>query len=744
MTSTTTSPWGRAVARAAGLLLALALLIPSSAAGQSASPLGGWETALATLERRAQSGEPAGAVRADLEALNESVAAWLARHGAPAPPAASGSATVPELLDRARDLLARAEAVSGGAFYLGRIEVSVTADSVTPGATVLDAVAMQAVDARTVDDALAAAPGVALQRMGPRNEGMVTVRGFDLRQIPLFVDGVPVYVPYDGYVDLDRFTTDDLAEVRVTRGMTSVLLGPNALGGAINLVTKRPTGRLDGTLHASYGSGRERALDAGVGTRAARGYVQATGSWLAADSFPLSGAFDGSAVEDGGDRDNASHDDRKGSVKAGWTPARGGEYAISYVGQRGQKDVPTYAGDNPAVRRRYWRWPDWDKDAFYVVANTPLAGSQYLRGRLFYDRFYNELDAYDDATFSNQRLRSSFRSIYDDYATGASAEYGTALGGHHLLRAALHLKDDVHREHNVGEPVRHFENRILSAGVEDTITLTSRVTLLAGVGVDRQTTVRAEDFVNGVITDFPAGSADGVNPQAGLYVATPEGGRLRATVSRKTRLPAIKDRYSYRLGQAVPNPDLAAERATTVEAGYDGAIRGWGSVALAGFHGAIGDLVQPVFLRPNLFQLQNVGDIRQSGLEAEWRSPSAGGLRAIAGYSYLRRSSDGTVAVPLLNVPSQKLTGTLTYTGPRRLQVTASLLHESSRMSQDDAGVALELPAYTTVFAKAAIGLGGGADVEASASNLFDADYVLYPGFPEPGRIVRLQVRVRF
>ena len=30
-------------------------------------------------------------------------------------------------------------------------------------------------------------------------------------------------------------------------------------------------------------------------------------------------------------------------------------------------------------------------------------------------------------------------------------------------------------------------------------------------------------------------------------------------------------------------------------------------------------LVQPFFLQPNLFQLQNVGDVRNSGLEAEGR-----------------------------------------------------------------------------------------------------------------------------
>src|SRR5471030_1812930 len=118
-----------------------------------------------------------------------------------------------------------------------------------------------------------------------------------------------------------------------------------------------------------------------------------------------------------------------------------------------------------------------------------------------------------------------------------------------------HVKEDIHQEHNVGEPTRHFNNRTLSAGVEDTIQLSNVVTLVAGIGVDHQTTIQAQNFVGGVVSDFPLGNTGGVNPQAAVFVATPNGGRLRFEVYRKTRLPAIKDRYSYRMGQAIPNPN---------------------------------------------------------------------------------------------------------------------------------------------------------------------------------------------
>ena len=181
----------------------------------------------------------------------------------------------------------------------------------SPSVTSIDAELFRALDAKTVTEALEAAPGITMHRMGARNEGMVYLRGFDLRQVPLFIDGIPVYVPYDGYVDLDRFVTDDLSEVRVTKGMTSALIGPNALGGAINLVTKRPTKPFSGLFNAGYGRGTS-ARWTRTRHHAPKLYVHATASWFGADEFPLSSDFTPNSFEDGGARNNSSHGDGKG------------------------------------------------------------------------------------------------------------------------------------------------------------------------------------------------------------------------------------------------------------------------------------------------------------------------------------------------------------------------------------------------------------------------------------------------
>jgi outer membrane receptor protein involved in Fe transport len=56
----------------------------------------------------------------------------------------------------------------------------------------------------------------------------------------------------------------------------------------------------------------------------------------------------------------------------------------------------------------------------------------------------------------------------------------------------------------------------------------------------------------------------------------------------------------------------------------------------------------------------------------------------------------------------------------------------------------LTLADYTTVNAKASDAIIKGLDAELSGSNLFDRNYLLYPGFPEAGRMVAVNLRYRY
>jgi len=79
--------------------------------------------------------------------------------------------------------------------------------------------------------------------IGSRNEMMVQLRGIEQRQISVMLDGVPIYVPYDGLVDLGQIPISAVNKITVTEGNASVLYGPNSLGGSINILTSTPVRR---------------------------------------------------------------------------------------------------------------------------------------------------------------------------------------------------------------------------------------------------------------------------------------------------------------------------------------------------------------------------------------------------------------------------------------------------------------------------------------------------------------------
>lgn len=110
--------------------------------------------------------------------------------------------------DSVRHLSPAADTAAYHPLVLGQVVV-VSGKPALVGTTV-NAQQIQQFNRTDIPHALGLLPGVSLTAVGPRNESAVSVRGFDLRSTPLLLDGIPIYEPYDGYVDMGRFTTFDL------------------------------------------------------------------------------------------------------------------------------------------------------------------------------------------------------------------------------------------------------------------------------------------------------------------------------------------------------------------------------------------------------------------------------------------------------------------------------------------------------------------------------------------------------
>ena len=252
--------------------------------------------------------------------------------------------------------------------------------------------------------------------------------GLDIKHVPIFQDGIPIYVPYDGYPDLGRFTTFDLSKVVVSKGFTSVLYGPNTMGGAINMISRRPADKFEADGGAGYASGDTYHVYGNFGTNQGKWYAQGGASYVNSEYFDLSDNFEPTATQDKGRRDNSYYRDRKFNVKLGFTPNETDEYAISYINQHGQKGVPPYTGDDPSYMVRYWQWPYWDKESFYFNSFTVIGDKAYVKSRIYYDEFNNSLYSYDDDHYNTITKKYAFKSWYDDHTVGGSIEGGMEFG----------------------------------------------------------------------------------------------------------------------------------------------------------------------------------------------------------------------------------------------------------------------------------------------------------------------------
>lgn len=593
-----------------------------------------------------------------------------------------------------------------------------------------------------VSTALNLLPGISQSNVGPRNESMIYLRGFDLRQTPVFIDGVPVYVPYDGYVDLARFTTFNLSKIVVEKGGASVLYGPNTMGGVINLISSKPVHALE--VNASAGwltGGQEEAVN--IGSRMKKFYLQADLSRYQRDYYNLSGDFKSTKTEDGGKRDNSYNNDWRYGFKLGYTPNEKNELAIGFSHQDGSKGTPVYTGTDTLnslyKNPRYWQWPKWNKESIYFLSNSTLNTKSYLKTRLFYDRFINVLKSFDNAAYTTQTKPYAFTSHYNDYTFGGNVEYGYTLSAANSLKAAVHFKQDVHREYNEGEPQRKVADNTFSVGATDRHEFNTHWSLEGGAAFNYRQSLSAQNYNSQTktISDFPSNNSPALNAQLKLGYAFAAGRGLTFSADRMTRFATIKDRYSYKMGTAIPNPDLNPENTLNFGLQYhDTHLR---NITLDGgiFYNRIQDVIQQVnnvvydtTKKQWLSQSQNKGKAAFYGAEAgiTWRATT--NFTAGANYTFIKRKNLDNPKLRFTDVPEHKTMGWLQY----HISRFDGLLSGEYNADRYSTSYGTTAPAFFLLNASLTIKVANWLKVQGGVNNIFDKNYMLTEGYPEQGR----------
>jgi vitamin B12 transporter len=106
-----------------------------------------------------------------------------------------------------------------------------------------------------IDDAFRNIPGVTVTQQGGYGKlSTLSIRGANSSQVVILVDGVRVSSPTLGETDLSDISPDLIERIEVIRGGQATLYGADAIGGVINIITKKGTGPFAASLENMGGN----------------------------------------------------------------------------------------------------------------------------------------------------------------------------------------------------------------------------------------------------------------------------------------------------------------------------------------------------------------------------------------------------------------------------------------------------------------------------------------------------------
>lgn len=155
--------------------------------------------------------------------------------------------------------------------------------------------------AENLGELLEETPGVMISR-GIGGVGIM-MQGLDPAYTVVLVDGMRTTGRVNNVLDLSRFPAEDIEQIEVVRGASSVLYGADALAGTINLITRTAKRPHEGELHVAYGSFNTLDLTARAGLSRRRYAGSIIAGWHRTDGFDL----DPSNVSTTGPKSNQWH-----------------------------------------------------------------------------------------------------------------------------------------------------------------------------------------------------------------------------------------------------------------------------------------------------------------------------------------------------------------------------------------------------------------------------------------------------
>jgi len=105
-------------------------------------------------------------------------------------------------------------------------------------------------------------PGIDVSQFGTR--ASITMQGMDAKYVLFLVDGERIAGEVNGDIDYSMLNMENVERIEVIKGASSSLYGSNAIGGVINIITKRISESFEGKFYSRYSECNELFSGGGV------------------------------------------------------------------------------------------------------------------------------------------------------------------------------------------------------------------------------------------------------------------------------------------------------------------------------------------------------------------------------------------------------------------------------------------------------------------------------------------------
>ena len=449
----------------------------------------------------------------------------------------------------------------------------------------------------------------------------LSMRGLEAEQILILVDGQRVTGRIGGAIDLERFTVENVERIEIVYGAGSVLHGSDALGGVVNIITRRPEPGIQAEVHGAYGSRNTADATARIAGAMRRFGLYATGGYHRTDGW------------DADTSDQTTTGDRwsQWNVGAGGhlTPIRGLRIDLSgeYL-QRDSQGIDVTATGAVIDRRNLTETinvtlaPQWSgPDSRLRVA----LHYNYFRDQFRQDqRGDDQLDRYEPTRDQIAQLQVQYDQMAGKhvFSTGADVQL-------EWLETTRVLEEGVLAE---------VERQRIAIFVQDewTPTVSPRVVVLPSLRLDYDTQFGL----------YPTG-------RLALLVAPIDTLTFRVAYGRGYRAPSFRELYlafanpgvGYRVAG---NPSLRPEQAWTLDLGVSWLPTKWATLSATVFDNQLRDLITVDLASEgsvdqlDVFSYINVGSAVTRGAEATASISPLPYLEFRGSYTYLIAREHGT------------------------------------------------------------------------------------------------------